>query len=320
MCAGLFLFSPNIAWAQTELASPTPSYFVNFQQDHFVRFLLDFPVYSFYLGTPDINGVAYVPNFSPRLGAQYLFKELGASISLALPLPPEEIERRGNSDQLDFQVSKHWRAHGFDVFYQSYRGFYVASPWTELRTDKPKRYPQIPDAEISHYGINYYQVLSPEQYSLKAAFSQMEIQTKSGGSLLYTLFYDHLQMSRGQKFEPGSEDSSNNRFPAIKSARLNTLGATLGYGYTYIYDQWQVSLQITAGPGLQLQKYEEDIIPLTENTSFALKGNLNGGLIYKWRGHYYGGRFLLDTLLSTIRNTQVYSSLVSGTLYYGWRF
>lgn len=302
-------------------ASPSPqSNFHPFTENHFARILIDFPIYSFYLGAPDINGVAYVPNFTPRLGAQYLFKELGASLSLALPLPSEEIERRGNSDQLDFQLNKHWQSQGFDSFYQSYRGFYIASPWTEFRSDKPTRYPKIPDAEIIHYGINYYKVVQPERYSLKAAFSQMEIQKKSGGSFIYSLFYDHLEMDRGQKFEPGTESSANNRFPSIKSARLDTLGTTLGYGYTFIYDSFQISLQITGGPGLQIQKYQEEGFPLSENAFLALKGNVNGGISYKYKGHYFGGKFLLDTLVSNVRNTQVYSSLVSGTIYYGNRF
>ncbi len=305
-----------------DLPPPAPaesSYFANYSQDHYLRALIDLPIYSFYLGAPDINGVAYVPNFSPRLGAQYLFKELGASFSFALPLPPEEIERRGNSDQLDIQFNKHWREHGFDAFYQGYRGFYIASPWTEFRKDKPTRYPQIPDAEIAHYGFNYYKVVQPESYSLRAAFSQMEIQTKSGGSFLYTGFFDHLEMTRGQKYEPGTE-STNNHFPKIKSARLTTVGTTLGYGYTLIYREFQISLQITGGPGIQFQKYEEEEQPLTENVFLALKGNVNGGISYHYRNHYFGGKFILDTIVSNVRNTQVYSSLASATLYYGSRF
>lgn len=301
-------------------APPLEERFQDYEFDRLLRIKSEFPVYSFYLGAPDVNGVAYVPNFSPRLGAQYAFKDLGVSFSLALPLPPEEVHRRGQTDQLNFLISKYWRDNGVDVFFQNYRGFYIASPWTELRTQKPEKYPQLPDAEIIHYGFNFYQVLEPENYSLKAAYSQMEKQLHSGGSALWTIFFDHLDLKRGEKFIPGSESNDTNHFPKIKGVRLNTGGGGIGYGYTYITGPYQLSAQILAGAGLQAQKIEEEGDSPTENLHFALKGNLNASLGYRFDNYSIGGKFLLDTLVSNVKNTQIYSSLVNGSVFFGSRF
>ncbi len=308
----------------TDLTDPeklNPSdWFLPYTENNFARIIVNFPSYSFYLGPPDINGVAYVPNFSPRLGAEYQYKEFGLGFSIALPLPKEEIDRRGRSEQMDFQINKQWRGRGYDAFFQSYKGFYIASPWNELKISKPSKYPQLPDAAILHYGFNYYQLLDDSNYSLKAAYSQMEKQIRSGGSFLWTLFYDHLEMNRGDQFTPGSDESLNNRFPELRSAYLNTWGFTFGYGYTFLYKSFQVSAQITAGPGIQFQKYQDGISSSEDNTHLALKGTLNGGIGYSIKDHYFGGKFILDTVLSHVEGTDVYSSLISGSLYYGLRY
>lgn len=315
-----FADKPQATSMPPNLESEQNQNFQDYGYDSLFRTILEFPVYSFYLGAPDVNGMAYVPNFSPRLGAQYSIKELGLAASIALPLPPEEVTRRGNTDQLNFLINKYWRADGVDLFFQNYRGFYIASPWTELRLNKPERYPQLPDAEIIHYGFNYYHVMEAKDYSLKAAYSQMEIQKSSGGSFIWTAFFDHLELSRGEKFISGSEANDTNRIPDIKAVKLNTGGAGIGYGYTYIFEDFQLSAQVLAGSGIQSQKIEEDGSNTNENIQIAFKGNLNASLGYRYKNYSIGAKVLLDTLLSDVKGTHIYSSLLNGILFIGSRF
>lgn len=305
--------------AAIEPSAPPPA-FAQVAEFGLIRGLVEFPVYSFYLGLPDVYGVAYVPNFSTRLGMQVLWKEMGMTLSAALPIPKEELDRRGQSDQFSFLLSRYWRQHGLDVYLQNYRGFYVASPLTEFRLNRPEKYPQLPDAEITNYGFNYYQVLNPERYSLKAAFSQMEKQLVSGGSFLWTFFYNHLQMSRGNKFILGSEPDAIQAPPQLESGIFDTAGLGGGYGHTWLLDPWAVSVQGIAGVGAQHQQISETEDELGSLTTVAVKMNANAAAAYNYKNYSFGGKILLDTLLSDIRGTQVYSTLLNVLFFFGGRF
>lgn len=67
-----------------------------------VEAVLELPLYSFYLGAPAVDGVAYVPNFAPRLGPRLVYREFGAMITFSLPIPELEKYRRGDSVQENF--------------------------------------------------------------------------------------------------------------------------------------------------------------------------------------------------------------------------
>src|SRR5262249_37557971 len=153
-----------------------------------VQGVLEFPIYSFYLGAPAVHGVAYVPNFAPRLGPRILYKDVGATLTLGLPIPDSEQRRRGDSSHTGLVLSSYWRQVAMDVFYHRFRGFYVASPFTELSLHKPERYPQLPDARATTWGVNFYYAVKPSSYSLKAAFELDEFQLKSGGSWIFNPF------------------------------------------------------------------------------------------------------------------------------------
>ena len=282
--------------------------------------LVEFPAYSFYLGAPDINGVAYVPNFNPRLGTLLRWKDYGLSLTIGLPLPPEEIERRGNSKQTSFLLTKYWRQYGLDLYYQDYRGFYLSNPITELDLHKPDRFPQLPDAQVTNYGVNFYQALDRTSYSLSAAFDLEEIQLENGGSWIWTGFYNHLEMSLGSVFIRGSDPNSVQSLPKLQRGAFETLGAGFGYGYTWLWRSWFLSAQGVGALGLQMQKISQELEGNAESLSPAVKANVNISIGQNRDDLVYGGKVLVDSLISNVRGLQVYSSLVNGLLFFGKRF
>ncbi len=311
---------PALASDATSPEDAQASMFAPVAEVGLFRALMEFPVYSFYLGAPDVYGVAYVPNFSPRAGMQLQWKSFGLTLSAALPIPKEEIDRRGQSQNFNFLLSRYWRQHGLDIYLQNYRGFYVASPWSEFSLNKPERYPQLPDAEITNYGLNYYLVLEPEKYSLMAAFSQTEVQTASGGSFIWTAFYNHLEMNRGGSFVPGSEANSLKEPPTLKTGIFDTAGLGGGYGYTWVYSPVFITVQGLVGGGVQHQRIDETEDELGTLTTGALKANANASIGFTYKSYSLGGKVLVDTLLSDIHGTQVYSTLLNGLLFLGGRF
>lgn len=291
-----------------------------FPEQGMARGLLEFPVYSFYLGSPDVNGVAYVPNFSPRLGLSLSWKTVSLKGSVALPLPQNEIDRRGNSEQLSLILNRYWRQYGITAYFQRYKGFYVSSPLTELDFHKPDRYPQLPDATIFNYGMNFYYVIEPEHYSLAAAFNQTEFQAFTGGSWLLTIFYNHLNLDRGNRFVAGSDPNSLQSLPNLESSALDTLGGGFGYGHTWVQERRFIALQALLGAGPQLQKIGESNGDLLREISPAAKVNFIGSAGYNLKTFSYGVELVIDSLFSNVKGVQVSSSLVLGQIFFGGRF
>ena len=254
----LLILIPGLALAEPD----EPEIFAPVEKSGLALGILELPIYSFYLGAPDIHGVAYVPNFSPRLGTLLRWRDFGIVLTLGLPPPPEEMERRGPSDQLNFVITKYWRESGFDLYFQNYRGFYLSNPQTELDLHKPDRYPQLPDAEITNYGLNYYRILNPRRFSLSAAFEQSEYQLESGGSWIVSGFYNHLQMSLGKKFILGSDANAVKELPSFHGGNFDTLGLGVGYGYTWVMDGFFITGRGILGVGLQRQQVDQDQIAM----------------------------------------------------------
>ncbi len=284
-----------------------------------VQALAEFPTYSFYLGAPNVEGVSYQPNVNLRLGTRIVWKNFGATLVLPLPLPESERRRRGDSSQTSLVLNKYWRQHAADLYYQKFRGFYVASPWAEIG-NRPDRYPQLPDALVRNAGLTWYYARSPETYSLKAAFSQTEIQSRSGGSWLNAYFYNRLDVDLGARFLPGSDPNSLQGMPNLASGRFETAGAGGGYGYTFIRDRYFATGQLIFCPALQYQRIKKSEGGDAEHVSLAVKANLNLAAGWNEKTFVAGVKILIDSQYSKIDKTQVWSSLPVGQVFVGGRF
>jgi hypothetical protein len=285
-----------------------------------IQAILELPAYSFYLGAPSVNGVSYQPNFAPRLGPKILYKDVGATVTFALPVPSKEKYRRGDSTMTAVLANSYWHQNAMDIYYSRFRGFYVASPFTELSFRKPERYPQLPNARAIVWGVNWYYVFDPEHYSLRAAFDLAEFQLKSGGSWIYNPFFNHFEISVGNEFVPGEGNDSLVALPNLASARMDTLGLTAGYGYTWIVRRLFATAQGTIGPGAQYQRIQRSDGNNTEVASFAAKLNVNMSFGWNDEDHIGGVKFLLDTLWAEVSDTQVYSNLWNIQVFAGYRF
>ncbi len=282
---------------------------------------LEFPFYWFYLGGPAIKGQAYLPNFNPRLGVRVNYRDWGAKVGFAVPLLGRaEQARRGDSTQSGVSINTYWHQNAFDLYYQYFRGFYVSDPFTELKTNKPDRYPQLPDTEVKNIGFNWYYAVRPERYSLKAAFDLQEFQEKSGGSWIVNPFFNHFEMRIGSAFVAGSEDSAVSSLPNLASGRYDTLGAAVGYGYTAIYGTFYGTLQATVGPGLQYQRIDRNDGNETDVLALAAKFNLNVSAGWNYSESVAGIKLLIDSLSTRVVDVQVTSSLISIQTFYGLRF
>lgn len=282
--------------------------------------VFELPTYNFYLGAPSVKGLSYQPNVAPQLGLQLLYKGLGTTLSFSMPIPEKEQERRGNSKKTNIIINSYWRENAVDLYYQKFRGFYVANPLTEINPDKPDRYPQLPDAEVVNYGFNWYHAMNPSRYSLKAAFSQSEFQIRSGGSFLYSPFYNRLEINLGNRLILGSDPGGIQAIPKLGAGQFHTLGWGFGYGYTYIRNYFFAGALVSLGPALQFQHIEREDAVTIDAISWALKGNMNLATGWNYDGYVFGIKGLLDSLYARVSGTDLWSSLARGQAFFGARF
>lgn len=282
--------------------------------------ILDVPAYSFYLGAPSVHGVTYQPNFWPRIGVRLSWREWGTTLTFPLPMPEDEKRRRGDTVQTNIVLNKYWRQNAMDIYYQDFRGFYVSSPGTELSLRKAGRYPQLPDARVRNLGFNWYFAINPEKYSLRAAFSQSERQLESGGSWIWTCYYNHLSINLGANFIPGTGGGGIEGPPNLDSGHFDTAGFGAGYGYTYIRGHLFANAQLVMAPGLQYQFIENRDDNNSNRLTLAFKGNLNTALGWNLEEDVAGIKFLGDSLYSIVGDNQLWSTLFSGQIFYGRRF
>ena len=302
-------------------AENIPDDFSKWKTDWTVQGVLEFPFHSFYLGAPAIHGVAYLPNFVPRLGPRITYKDTGVMVTFGLPIPEAEKTRRGDSTHSGLTINSYWRELALDAYFHKFRGFYASSPFTELSFNKPERYPQLPDARVTVYGLNVYHATNRRAYSFQAAFDFNEIQTKSGGSVVVAPFFNHFAISLGQTFIPGSDPSGLEEMPNLASADMNTFGAGGGYGHTWVFKRgFQASAQGTIGPGLQMQRIKREDGDEFERLGVAVKLNVNVSGGYNSATRLAGAKVLVDSLWAELPGSHVYSSLVNIQLFAGLRF
>ncbi len=311
----LFFSVSGLANPETEKTAAFRPYEANAE----VTPYLQMANFSFYAGAPDIHGKAYVPNFSTLAGLKLSWAEYGIATGLSLPIPKEEIDRRGKSDQFNLILSKYWRSSAIDLYYQKYRGFYAGNPASEFNLSKPERFTQFPDAYSINYGLNYYYAFSEDEYSFSSAFAHTEEQLISGGSPLVQAFYNHVEISLGKKILPGSEPADVQFLPSLQDVALETMGAGFGYGYTFVIEEWMATAQALFGLGVQSKSETATSNIFKSVYTPALKGNLNFSLAYKLKNGAIGTVFLMDTLFSNANDEQIYSTFMVGTLFFQFR-
>ena len=316
----IFLLLLPTAHAAVAPEEPAKPEFTSFSQRHLLLGLTEFSLYSLYLGAPDIRGSSYIPNFSPKVGLQYGYKNITVKAAFPIRQPSRENYRRGRSRETSYILSQHWRGFGFNVYYQSYQGLYAHRPLSDFSANRPDRFPQLPGAFVANAGINTYWVMSPDKYSLRAAFTQNEFQSLSGGSWLLNAYYNHLQLSTGDVFIPGTDPNSPNAPPDLSSGKFDTIGVGGGYGYAYVRGRFFAVGQAVGGLGVQYQRTKELTQENLETYAPALVLNANISAGVKTETQLGGARLLVHSISSRIVDVQVSSTLVSGQLFYGARF
>lgn len=237
---------------------------------------------------------------TPRLGLGISYKWLNIS-STVTRLGAPEVDKKGLTQEFDFQWNMYFRTICSDVRLQRYEGYYLENSdeiknWSDNNTEFYQRH----DLITQSIGGNLRYIRNNKKYSARAVFSQTERQLKSAGSTVLGVRWNFLNVLADSSLIPNNFNHELNNIH-INSLTIADLGAGFGYGYTFVKRNWFFNLGIMGFLLTQNIKFS------TANSSFEQGGlqinfNSRGALGYHSDNTYFGFLFVNDQMRSNWQN------------------
>jgi hypothetical protein len=199
--------------------------------------------------------INFKPNNTFSLGLGLYVFDVGAELSLAIPLNEKSRSRFGASDVRDLQahfVGKNW---GVDLFSQRYSSFYLSNPEQTIRSNQP--YPIRPDVELRNFGINGLYVFNKNRFSLRSAYNFAERQLQSGGSVVLAGTLNSVRLGSDSVVITPRLQSRLQLTNTFGGLRYTTISLAPGYSYNLIYRNWFINATASIGPAHHWVYYED---------------------------------------------------------------
>jgi hypothetical protein len=309
----VFVFlMPVYLTAQLDEEESSNGYFIKMNNTLNLRLDLDNDVRSFEYDTEDYQ-YAIEPNTNLRMAVNINYR----FISLKVGFSPEflagkDSDLKGTTKIFRLSLNifiKDW-LQNFD--YNQVKGYFIEDPQDPASGILPSdsQFLILPDLKtLSITGTTSYRF--NENYSFKAVVNQNEIQTKSAGSFIPSLYYGYFEITN----QPTPEDIHS--FFIIANA---------GYFHTFVlHKNWYSNLGLSPGLGIEFNKRvtrvegQDDEIIRQNNLAFNI--NLQLGIGYN-SGRFYGGTALIGSAITRDKKSIIKFDSVRGyfKIYVGYRF
>ncbi len=302
-----------MAMAQLEEDSSSNSYFTKMNNTLNLRLDLDNDVRSFeYEGVDDQYSIE--PNTNLRLGVAVNYRFISLKISVSPKfLEADDSALKGKTKIFKLALNIFYKDFYQNFDYNQVNGYYVSGIDNPTLRDiqRDEEYIILPDLKtLSFAGTTSYRF--NENYSFKAVVNQNEIQTKSAGSFIPSLYYGYFEIAN----ETTPEDIKS--FFVILNA---------GYYHTFVINKsWYSNLGLSTGLGPEFNKIitrSNDDLPdaVSRDTSLALKIRTQIGLGYN-STRFYGGTSLNGSATNRNEQSVIKFNSVQGyfKIYVGYRF
>ncbi len=210
----------------------------------FAKGFISVPSLYLKLDGPGASGTLLKPNTKSNLGAAMEWGAFG--LGLAMPYGESaDRDEYGRTRHFDVQLRKYQERAAFELYLQSYRGYYLKDlPRGCQRGDPCSLRPKL---RVQHAGFNAHYVVNPE-WSIRAAFGQTGTQTASAGSVILSADINALLMdNRGPLLEGLN--------PPLDGGRFVSAAIVPGYGYTWVSGPWFFSPIFRMGFGGMYASY-----------------------------------------------------------------
>lgn len=229
------------------------------------------------LGNPGGGEVEYTyrTNGGFYYGIDFSTRNIGLKLALKSDISTRDEAVFGETDFAAFSAYFLGKRHSIEGYYDKMKGYYLDDRGRDRR-DSPI---QRSDLCVMNAGIYYYYILSPETFSMKAAFNQSEIQKAGGGSFamlvnpnLCTIQADSSLIE--QEYEDLFEEDSR-----FRGGRFYSLALLPGYFHTFTWRNFFATPSFFIGGSpvysdyIDSGKHREFDFSFTLATKFALGYN-----------------------------------------------
>lgn len=308
----VLIMLPLISKAQLEEDSSN-SYYIKMNNTLNLRLDLDNDVRSFeYEGVNDNYSIE--PNTNLRMGVAFNYRFISLKIGFSPKfLQADDSELKGKTKIFKIALNIFYKDLYQNFDFNQVKGYYVndfEDPTLGIFPGN-EEYIILPDLKtLSFTGTTYYRF--NENYSFKAVINQNEIQTKSTGSFIPSLYYGYFEITD----ETTPQDIKS--FFAILNA---------GYYYTFVINKsWYSNLGLSTGLGPEFNKLitrVDENIPevITRHNNLAVNISTQIGLGYN-SSRFYGGTTLNGSATNRDEKSVIRFSSVRGyfKIYVGYRF
>lgn len=221
------------ASAQTDTLKVDTSYYERFPDKLIISpYLVKNPI-GVYLVSPDATDkVRYHSNSPLGIGLRVGYDWLSLSGSYGVgAIDPNFNKSKGKTKRLNLQTTFAARKLLVDVYFQSYKGFYL------LAKDIPQ-YTQAdyyvrPDLKSSLFGATGMYVFNGKKFTPRPIFKYDALQKKSAGSLLAGIEFLAGSAKGDSVFIPSAY---SDQYPHSSVNKINYMlfGPSLGYGHSFV--------------------------------------------------------------------------------------
>ncbi len=268
--------------------------------------------------------IDYQPNEYLGFGIKLIHKWLGLAYVYT---PSNLLEKiKGNTTHSNLTLNGYGKKIGFDLYYLSYSGYYIANTNQISELKRPdKTYIIRPDISTTNIGSNVYYIFNHKKYSYRSTFLQNEIQKHSAGSFLINTSFSYYNINADSSIAPlGLNNTNKIDFDAsIRKGDFYSICLMPGYAHTFVIkEKLFVTLSLLFGANFQQQHY----FVANDNNDInkfivAPKATGRAGFGYNGKRFYTGISVIGDNYTLPLgKNEKLNYLMGSATYYFGMRF
>lgn len=322
ICIGLTLFVclPILAFPQSSTDTLRSKYIKSYGDKFFLWPVLKQRSLSFELNDPNEvgNSIRFKPNNAYGLGlGMYLF-DLGIELVFAVPLEAEKESNYGTTKAQDIQLNMLSRKWGADIFYQSYKGFYLSNPDSPIPPSGA--YPQRPDIQTENFGLSGVYVFNSNRFSLRSSFTFADRQLKSSGSFLLSSTFNFFRLSADSVILNTHYSTRIGLTSPVTSLNNQTFSVAPGYAYNLIWKRIFISGLFALGPAVHFLHYHDLSNVEKSETKVNTYVDFRFAVGYSTDRFFTGVTFAAQGRNVQFENIQFTSTSSTTRILFGWRF
>ncbi|GAB3007768.1 hypothetical protein GCM10027051_04800 [Niabella terrae] len=282
----LLIITSRPLWGQYRAERYDTSYYVSYRDKLTLGALFTKKSTAFKMNAPDAaHALKYLSNSPGRFGFSvgHDFINLSGTVGLG-KLDPSYAAEKGTTKQLNLQLSLTGKKVLADIYFQQYRGLYLA-PQPALQSQAGHFYTR-PDIQTRLYGSTVTLIRNDRKFTAQAPFLLDGQQKKSAGSLLYGGEAFFGSVLADSAFIPSRLADA---YPHADVRRMHfiSFGPGAGYGYSLVFRQ-HFFITALASLNADLSYIREWDTQGAAETVWRFNPNLKGKAALGYNGPHWG--------------------------------